>query len=600
MCGIVGRVGPDGGVDELLTGLSNLEYRGYDSAGVATVEGDAPEVRKREGRLADLTAAMNGDLSGGVGIGHTRWSTHGAPSDANAHPHTDCTGDVAVVHNGIVRNYESLREDLRARGHEFRSETDTEVIPHLIETALADGRDPEAALRWAVDQLEGSYAVAVVVAGEDAVYGTRQGLPLVVGVDDDRYYLASDVPAFLEFTDQVIHLSDGEFVEVRPDGLRTTDADGDPVVPTVETVEWSAEDVGKGAYDHYMRKEIDEQPGALRQAVDGRVREDGRIDLGLSDETFEATRAIQFVGCGTSFHAAKYATELCLRRGIPAAAFLASEYVASPPPVPEGTLVVGVTQSGETADTLSALRTVGDARTLALTNNVNSTAARECDDVLPIHAGPEIGVAATKTFSSQVATAGLFLERLAEVHPDATPAGEAFRSALLALPDAVEQLLGETAVDEVVRAQEGASAYFFVGRGTGYAVALEGALKFKEITYEHAEGFAAGELKHGPLALVTERTPVFGVLTGEGTNDERTRHNLEEARSRGAPIVVATTTPETVRGVADHVLELPDTHPELAGVLANVQFQLLAYHAAAALDRAIDKPRNLAKSVTVE
>ena len=408
------------------------------------------------------------------------------------------------------------------------------------------------------------------------------------------------MPAFLEFTEQVIHLSDGEFVAVRPDGIRTTDADGDPVAPAVETVEWSAEDVCKGGYDHYMRKEIDEQPEALRQSVQGRVWEDGSTRLDLPDETFATTRQVQFVGCGTSYHAAKYATELCLRRGIPASACLASEYVASPPPVPEGTLVVGVTQSGETADTLSALRTVEGAQTLALTNNVNSTAARECEDVVPIHAGPEIGVAATKTFSSQVATAGLFVERLAEVHPDGTPAGESFRRALLSLPSAVEELLDGTDVDEVVRAQGGASAYFFVGRGTGYAVALEGALKFKEITYEHAEGFAAGELKHGPLALVTDRTPVFGVLTGEGTNDERTRHNLEEARARGAPIVVATTTPETVRGVADHVLALPDTHPQLAGVLANVQFQLLAYHAAAALDRAIDKPRNLAKSVTVE
>jgi glucosamine--fructose-6-phosphate aminotransferase (isomerizing) len=598
MCGIVGRVGPDDGVDELLAGLANLEYRGYDSAGVATLADGAPTVRKREGRLADLTAALNGDLAGPVGIGHTRWSTHGAPSDANAHPHTDCTGEVAVVHNGIVRNYESLRADLRARGHEFRSETDTEVIPHLVEEALADGLDPEAALRRATDRLVGSYAVAVVVEGEDAVYGTRQGLPLVVGVADDRYYLASDVPAFLEFTDRVVHLEDGEFVAVRPDGMTVTDAGGAAVDPTVETVEWDAEDVGKGGYDHYMRKEIDEQPAALRRAVRGRI-DDGAVRLDLDEATF-AARRLQFVGCGTSYHAAKYATELCLRRGVPAEAHLASEYVASPPPVGDDTLVVGVTQSGETADTLTALRTVEGARTLALTNHVNSTAARECDDVLPIHAGPEIGVAATKTFSSQVATVALMVERLAEAHPAATPAGAGFRDALAALPDAVERLLAETTVDEVAAAHHGAAAHFFVGRGTAYAVALEGALKFKEITYEHAEGFAAGELKHGPLALVTERTPVFGVLTGEGTNDERTRHNLEEARSRGAPVVVATSTPEAVRGVADRVLALPDTHPELTGVLANVQLQLLAYHAAARLDRAIDKPRNLAKSVTVE
>ena len=601
MCGIIARVGSDDGLTELLTGLENLDYRGYDSAGVAvqSTVGEAPSVAKCAGQIRRLRERVDDSLGGAVGVGHTRWSTHGPPTDANAHPHTDCSGEVAVVHNGIIENHERLRADLRERGHEFESDTDTEVVPHLIEEYRAHGLSTADAFRRAVERLDGSYAIAALAADADAVYATRRGSPLVLGVGADRYFLASDIPAFLEYTDDVVYVEDGQVVTVTPDGYRVTDAAGSAVSPPVHTVDWDADDVGKGTYDHYMRKEIDEQPRSLRQSIHGRI-DDGAARVDFDAGTFANVTDVHFVGCGTSYHAARYAVELCTRRNLPARAFLASEYASSTPPVTEDTLVVGVTQSGETADTLSALRAAcdGGARTVALTNVVGSTAARECDDAVFIHAGPEIGVAATKTFSSQIATLGLFLQRLAVDVPAGRPADESFLSGLRALPDAVQTVLDTSSSANVARLYADAESYFFIGRGTGHAVALEAALKFKEITYEHAEGFAAGELKHGPLALVTEETPVFGVFTGEA--DEKLRHNLQEVRARNAPVVAVTSDPSSVEHVADHVLPIPETHADVAGVPANVQFQLLSYHAAERLDRPIDKPRNLAKSVTVE
>ena len=604
MCGIIARVGADDGVDELLSGLANLEYRGYDSAGIAVKPGTDvdPTVVKCAGRIDRLRERLSGALDGPVGVGHTRWSTHGPPSDENAHPHADCTGDVAVVHNGIIENYEGLRDGLRARGHKFQSDTDTEVIPHLVEDYRSQGLSTEAAFRKAVDRLDGSYAVAMAADDSDAVYATRRGSPLVLGVGGDCYYLASDIPAFLEYTDKVVYVEDGQTVTMTPDGYRIVDDAGEEVSLPVRTVEWDAAEVGKGTYDHYMRKEIDEQPRSLRQSIHGRVDDehDGITLDGFPPGTFEDVTNVHFVGCGTSYHAALYAVELCSRRNLPAQAFLASEYASSSPPAPEGTLVVGVTQSGETADTLEALRTAraGGTHTLALTNVVGSTAARECDDAVFIHAGPEIGVAATKTFSSQIVTLGLLLERLAEDVPAGIPGGSAFVSGVRALPDAVQSVLDIGSVADVAGRYADAESYFFIGRGTGYAVAMEAALKFKEITYEHAEGFAAGELKHGPLALVTENTPVFGVFTGEA--DEKLRHNLEEVRARGAPVVAVTDDPATVERMADDVIPVPEIHPDVRGVPANVQFQLLSYYAAEQLNRPIDKPRNLAKSVTVE
>jgi len=609
MCGITATVGADDVVSALLTGLENLEYRGYDSAGVALANGTGVEVVKREGRVDDLVDRLStASLSGRVGLGHTRWSTHGPPTDANAHPHTDCTGELAVVHNGIIENHVELRERLRGAGHRFTSDTDTEVVPHLVEEYLAAGGNVETAFRRAVADLSGSYAVALVHADEDAVYATREGSPLVFGVDDGAgtldaaYYLASDVPAFLEFTDDVVYLEDGDVIRVAPAGYEITGTDGTPVDRPVESVDWSPDDVEKGTYDHYMRKEIDEQPTAVAQAVRGRV-DDGAVSFdSLTAGIFNDVARVQFVACGTSYHAALYGAQLLRERGVPARVFLASEYAVNAPPADEQTLLVGVTQSGETADTLAALRSgqSDGIRTLAVTNVVGSTAARECDDAVFIRAGPEIGVAATKTFSSQVATLSLLAERLCrDVRDSRGDDASELLAALDTIPSKIGSVLADSSAAELADRYGDSDAYFFIGRGTAHPVALEGALKLKEISYEHAEGFPAGELKHGPLALVTPTTPVSAVATGRHT--EKLVGSIEEVSARGAPVIAVAPRSETaVAEAADDVLWVPDSHPELVGLLANVQLQLLSYHTATLLDRPVDKPRNLAKSVTVE
>jgi glucosamine--fructose-6-phosphate aminotransferase (isomerizing) len=594
MCGIIACAGCGSQtLDTLVHGLSKLEYRGYDSAGVALANGSV-EVVKRAGELENLRDALDEErdgVGGHVGIGHTRWSTHGPPTDENAHPHRDCSGRVAVVHNGIIENYQHLRDELTEAGHEFESDTDTEVVPHLIEHELDRGESPQAAFRAAVEQLDGSYAVAAVFADDDRVYAAREDSPLVLGVGDDACYLASDVPAFREFTDRVVYLADGEFAVIDDHGWTVTDPTGSEVEKAVETVSWDAEDTGKSGYDHFMLKEIHEQPRALRQCLSGRVSElSGEVDLDVSADP----DTVQFVACGTSYHAAVYGASLFQKAGIPAQAFLASEYATSPPPL-DGDLVIGVTQSGETADTLSALREARrrGARTLAVTNVVGSTVSRECDETLYIRAGPEIGVAATKTFSSQVVALTLLVESIQEGRRETI-------AALRDLPADLQTVLDESNAEEIAQEYADAGAYFFIGRGLHFPVALEGALKFKEITYEHAEGFAAGELKHGPLALVTEETPVFALVTGDGEQARKTIGNVKEVEARNAPVVAVTDGRSDVARYADHVLEIPESDPETAAVLANVQLQLVAYYAAAELDRAIDKPRNLAKSVTVE
>ena len=598
MCGIIGCVGRDSEtLDVLVHGLSKLEYRGYDSAGVA-LGGDGTDVSvaKRAGEIDDLRAKLDETtVEGTVGIGHTRWSTHGPPTDANAHPHQDCHGDVAVVHNGIIENYQSIRDELVAAGHTFESDTDTEVVPHLIEDALADGADPMAALRTAVDRLEGSFAIAAVVAGTDAVFVARNDSPLVLGLDDDATYLASDVPAFRDYTDRVVYLADGEFARLDGDGWTVTDGSGDPVEKEIDTVAWDAEETGKSGYDHFMLKEIHEQPRALRQCLRGRVDElSGTVDI--EDLGDLSPTGVQFVACGTSYHAALYGAQLFRRAGIPAQTFLASEYATSPPPIGDA-LVVGVTQSGETADTLSALRAARNrgARTLAVTNTVGSTAARECDHALYIRAGPEIGVAASKTFASQLGALNLLALGTAPVDaPRDTIA------ALRDLPGQVQELLDTSTAEAVAETYQESDAYFFIGRGHQYPVALEGALKMKEISYKHAEGFAAGELKHGPLALVTENTPVFAVVVGDDEKARKTVGNVKEVEARDAPVVAITDGQSDVERYADHVLEIPETESCAAAVLANVQLQLVSYYTAKGLGRSIDKPRNLAKSVTVE
>ncbi|MFC7248494.1 glutamine--fructose-6-phosphate transaminase (isomerizing) [Halomicroarcula sp. GCM10025324] len=598
MCGIIGCVGrEDATLDTLVHGLSKLEYRGYDSAGVALTSAGAPvKVCRTAGKIDDLRESLEAvTLSGAVGVGHTRWSTHGPPTDENAHPHQDCHGDVAVVHNGIIENYQSLRDRLVSAGHTFTSDTDTEVIPHLVEDALEDGAEPEAAVREAIAQLEGSYAVAVVIAGTEAVFTARHDSPLVLGLGDDATYLGSDVPAFRDFTDQVVYLADGEFARLDADGWAVTDSDGAPVEKEVNTIEWDAEETGKSGYDHFMLKEIHEQPRALRQCLRGRVDElAGSVDIGdLGDLS---PTGIQFVACGTSYHAALHGAQLFRESGIPAQAFLASEYATTPPPIGDA-LVVGVTQSGETADTLSALREARrrGARTMAVTNVVGSTAARECDHAFYIRAGPEIGVAATKTFASQLAALNLLALGMTSC-PDAREVIAALRD----LPGNVQEILDESAAAAVAELYEDADAYFFIGRGYQHPVALEGALKMKEITYKHAEGFAAGELKHGPLALVTQHTPVFAIVTGDDERARKTVGNVKEVEARDAPVVAISDGQSDVDRYADQVLELPETHPRAAAVLANIHLQLVSYHVAARLGRNIDKPRNLAKSVTVE
>jgi len=599
MCGIIGCVGHSDASDVLMSGLSNLEYRGYDSAGVALANSNV-DVVKREGEIGKLHQAVveQEDLHGDVGIAHTRWSTHGAPSDENSHPHTDCTGDVAVVHNGIIENYQTLRSELSESGHTFSSETDSEVVPHLIEEALAVGHSPEEAFRRAVDRIDGSYALAVVFADRDIILATRNDSPLVLGIGNEAHYLASDVPAFLDYTDQVVYLDDGDVARLSQDDWIVTDENGNSLSKAVSQVEWDAEQTAKSGYDHYMLKEIHEQPKSLRQCIRGRVDElRGRITF-ENPPPLDGVESVQFVACGTSYHAALYGAAILRDAGIPAQAFLGSEYATSTPPIPESSLVVGVTQSGETADTLSALREAQrqGIRTLAVTNVVGSTAARECDDVVYIRAGPEIGVAATKTFSSQAVT----LRMLAEKLSGTTARTHDIVTALRELPGQVQNILDNPAAETIAEEYVDASSYFFIGRGYHHPVALEGALKLKEISYKHAEGFPAGELKHGPLALVTEDTPVFAIVTGDGEQAAKTAGNVKEVQAREAPVIAVTDGQSDVTHFADHTLEIPATHPALAPMLANVQLQLVSYHIARRLERSIDKPRNLAKSVTVE
>ncbi len=604
MCGIIGCIGRgERTLETLVHGLEKLEYRGYDSAGIG-LSGETLEICKTAGDIADLRAALDSQsLTGGSGIGHTRWSTHGPPTDANAHPHLDCTDSVAVVHNGIIENYRSLRDQLRADGHTFDSETDTEVVPHLIESGLNAEQSPEDAFRSAISDLEGSYAIAAIIEGADGLFVARNDSPLVVGLGDGatteseggEFFIASDVPAFREFTDRVIYLEDGEFARL-DDGLTVTDHTGEQLSKEVHTIEWSAEQTGKSGYDHFMLKEIYEQPRALRQCLRGRVEEQtATVDIGALETL--SPPSVQFVACGTSYHAALYGAQLFRDAGVPAQAFLASEFATAVPPI-QSDLVIGISQSGETADTLSALREANrrGANTLAVTNTVGSTMDRECDHTLYIRSGPEIGVAATKTFAGQLAAVNLLT--LATV--EESQSKRTVLPALRELPGDVQYVLDSSDAEEVAEHYGNSKSYFFIGRGYQFPVALEGALKLKEISYEHAEGFAAGELKHGPLALVDSETPVFALVVGDGEKARKTVGNIKEVQARGAPVVAVTDEKSDAHRYADHVLHIPENTPRTAAILTNVQLQLVAYHIANQLGRSIDKPRNLAKSVTVE
>ena len=599
MCGITGYVGDGDALEIVASTLANLEYRGYDSAGVALGNDDL-SISKAAGRIGDLTLP---DASGATcGIGHTRWSTHGPPTDANAHPHTDCTGEIAVVHNGIIENHAALKAELEGE-HTFTSETDTEVVPHMIEDEW-DGGDLMEAVSAVVERLSGSYAIAVTVAGRDEIVAARQDSPLVVGHGDGETFLASDVPAFVEHSRDVTFLEDGDVARITPEGVEIRH-DGEPVERARTQVEWEAEAAEKGGYEHYMLKEIHEQPRALRQALTGRVDAlsgDVDLDVDLPAEYLQSLDEIQIVAAGTSYHAGLYAKELFERLAdVRVTTHVASEYEVQGGRDPWQTLVVAITQSGETADTLEALRKAAatGAKTLAVTNTVGSTVTREADETVYIHAGPEIGVAATKTFVSQVATVTMLAVALGR-HRGALgreEAGEVL-SSLRDLPGAIQQVLDrEREIEAIAEEYADRSAFFFLGRQFGYPVALEGALKLKEISYDHAEGFAAGELKHGPLALVTDDVLVLSVLT-EGANPEATLHNVAEVDTRGAA-TVGFGKVEGDQSVLDAAFPVPDAGL-LEPVVANVYMQLFAYHVARLKGRAIDKPRNLAKSVTVQ
>ena len=609
MCGIVGYTGPREAGPILIEGLKRLEYRGYDSAGIALVD-DAGDlfVEKKAGKLANLqTAIADRTPHAAIGLAHTRWATHGRPNDLNAHPHQDCTGEITVIHNGIIENFRELRDGLEARGHRLTSETDTEALAHLIEEAYAG--DLADAVRTALRRVEGAYAIAVMHRGEaDRLVGARQNVPLVVGVADGETFLASDVAAILAHTDQVIFLEEGDVADLRPWGVTLTDVDGAPIERAVTTIDWTPEAAEKGGYDHFMLKEIHEQPEALRQSILGRVTRDDRIRLeeldGFEDQLRAASR-IELVACGSAYYAALVgAAALEAWSGIPARATVGSEFRYSPPPLDASTLVISVTQSGETADTIAPTRLARErgAPIIAVTNTVGSAITREADRVLFLQAGPEMAVAASKTFVTQVTTLVILAAAIAKAR--GTLADDAERelgAALHALPDgAARALASASGSADLARRYVNSRGFMFVGRGLTYPAALEGALKLKEVSYVHAEGYAAGELKHGPISLLDAECPLVAVATRSPVYD-KLMSNVMEGRARDARVIaVATEGDPQIERFADDVCWVPETHEMLGPVLAIIPLQLFAYHVAVARGTDVDQPRNLAKSVTVE
>lgn len=608
MCGIVGYIGPKQAQGILVEGLRKLEYRGYDSAGLAVYNGETLGVCKAEGRLSELERRLSRQsLPGQLGIGHTRWATHGKPSDENAHPHMDMAQRFAVVHNGIIENYLELKEELLAKGCSFRSETDTEVVAHL----LADQWDGDlvSTVRKAVRRMRGAYALAIISEFEpDKLVAVRLASPLIVGVGDGENFIASDIPAILEHTRDFYVLEDGEMAVITRDDVRLMKTDGEPVERETLRVDWDIVTAEKGGYDHFMLKEIHEQPRAIRDTLTGRVK-GGQADLSreiaLSPEELREIERIHFVACGTAYHAGlvgKYVIEELVR--IPVEVDVASEYRYRNPILTPRTLVVVVSQSGETADTLAALREAKKAgsRVLAITNVVGSTVAREADDVFITQAGPEIAVASTKAYTSQLIAIyllGLYLAWIRGTRSEAELA-EVVKH-LEGLPELAERTLQlEGAVRLLAAEIAKKEDLFYIGRGLDYAVSLEGSLKLKEITYIHSEAYTAGELKHGTLALIEEGVPVIALATQTALYDKMVS-NIEEVKARGARVLgIALEGDEELHKLADEVLTIPRTLSLLTPVLTVIPLQLLAYHACVARGYDVDKPRNLAKSVTVE
>ena len=608
MCGIVGYIGRDQALPIILEGLRRLEYRGYDSAGVAVLD-DRLAVVKRAGKLDELVRALEVDRpSGTVGMGHTRWATHGRPTDANAHPHLDCGGRIAVIHNGIIENFADLRAGLEKRGHTLLSETDTECIAHLIEEH-ADSEDLTDAVRATVKELEGAYAIVVLSLDDPArIVGAKVSSPLVVGLGDGETLLASDIPAVLSRTTSVIPVEEGQLIEVTADGVAFSDFDGTQLFPKPFEVEWDVAKAQKGGFDDFMLKEIHEQPSAVRDTLVGRVRSNGLLsldELHMDADLFREVDKVFVVACGTAFHAgmvAKYAIEHWTR--MPVEIEIASEFRYRDPVLGPDTLTIAVSQSGETIDTLEAARHAArqGSHVLAVTNTVGSSLAREAHGVLYTHAGPEIGVAATKTFATQMVALHLTALYLAQVRVAMYPEEIAeVVEHMHALPAQVEATLSlDGQVRDLAARYQHARDVLFIGRHTGYPAALEGALKLKEISYVHAEGHPAGELKHGPIALVEPGVPVVAIAT-ECHVYPKMLSNIQEVRARGADVIaVATEGDGGIGEIAQHVVFVPRTPELLAPVVVTVPLQLLAYHIAKLRGCDVDQPRNLAKSVTVE
>src|SRR3984893_17298535 len=624
MCGIVGYVGKKRVVPVIIDGLKRLEYRGYDSAGIAVCgNGEGLQIRRAEGKLRNLEEVIRlKPLDGTYGIGHTRWATHGRPTEENAHPHRDCTGRIVVVHNGIIENYVSLKRKLIEEGHRFNTETDTEVIAHLVEKYFlktANGHRPslEECVRKTVGQLTGVFALAVIAVDEpNTIVAARNGPPAVIGLGKDEYFVASDVPAILYHTRDLFFLGDGDLAVITPEGVKITDFDGKPIERKVQHVTWDPIMAEKGGFKHFMLKEIYEQPRAVRDTTLGRIsQETGRIfldEMAITEAEFKAAKKINIEACGTSWHAAqagKFMIESMAR--VPVEVDYASEWRYRNPIVDPETITLVVSQSGETADTIAAQREAKSrgSKTLAICNVVGSMITREAQGTIYTHAGPEIGVASTKAFTGQLTALYIFAMYLAQVRGSMTP--EQARAAMLELtkiPAKLETILThDEACDDLAKRYQKVHDFLFLGRGIHYPIALEGALKLKEISYIHAEGYPAGEMKHGPNALIDENLPVVVIATRDVNNPgsvlryEKTISNLKEVKARsGVVIALATEGDEEIKEAADHVLYVPAAAEELSPILEIVPLQLLAYHIAVRRGCDVDQPRNLAKSVTVE
>ena len=623
MCGIVGYVGKKSVVPIILEGLRRLEYRGYDSAGIA-VSGNEHglEICRAEGKLRNLEEAVREHpLHGSYGIGHTRWATHGRPTEENAHPHRDCTGKIVVVHNGIVENYLSLKKKLTDKGHKFTTETDTEVIAHLVEkySQTTNGHRPslEDAVRKTVKELTGVFALAVISSDEpNKIVAARNGPPAVIGLGNDEYFVASDVPAILHHTRDIYFLGDGDLAVVTPEGVHLSDFEGRPVRRQIQHVTWDPIQAEKGGFKHFMLKEIYEQPRAVQETTLGRVSQNsGQIfleNIEISAAEFRAARKINIIACGTSWHAGlagKFMIESLAR--VPVEVDYASEWRYRDPIVEPDTITLVISQSGETADTIAAQReakTKG-SKTLAICNVVGSMITREAAGTIYTHAGPEIGVASTKAFTAQLTALYIFAMYLAQLR-EAMTADQSRKSMLelTRIPGKLETILAQDAAcDELAKRYQKVHDFLFLGRGIHYPIALEGALKLKEISYIHAEGYPAGEMKHGPNALIDENLPVVVIATRD-PNDrdavlryEKTISNLKEVKARsGVVIALATEGDEEIQEAADHVLYIPVAPEELSPIMEIVPLQLLAYHIAVRRGCDVDQPRNLAKSVTVE